>query len=144
MSIFFHHYKELSALERLTRWRRLIRLLTSNPQRTEILDDKGRIRGKGNGRNNTYYLGRFPYDDYRSLRTYDKLKYVPPNGKILLCNIVIPFNVKSYSHQIIIHTYFIFRPDGSFPTVYARCNYPLLLRRDPADKEKNYYILMEK
>lgn len=34
-------------------------------------------------------------------------------------------------------------PAGYLRTVCARCRYPLLLRRDPADRENDYYMLME-
>lgn len=32
---------------------------------------------------------------------------------------------------------------GTYRTKCNRCNYPLLLRVDPADEDKNYYMLIE-
>jgi hypothetical protein len=34
--------------------------------------------------------------------------------------------------------------DGYLETKCIRCHCPLLLRKDPADKEDNYYMLMER
>lgn len=34
-------------------------------------------------------------------------------------------------------------PAGFLRTMCTRCQYPILLRTDPADKEKEYYMLME-
>lgn len=33
---------------------------------------------------------------------------------------------------------------GYWETTCSRCNYPLLLRKDPADKDNEYYMLMER
>lgn len=34
-------------------------------------------------------------------------------------------------------------PAGYLRTTCPRCNYPILLRRDPADEDDNQYMLME-
>jgi hypothetical protein len=34
-------------------------------------------------------------------------------------------------------------PAGYLRTMCTRCQYPILLRRDPADKENEYYMLVE-
>ncbi len=41
----------------------------------------------------------------------------------------------------------LFRSQGGhleLETTCERCHYPLLLRLDPSDRERNYYMLMER
>jgi hypothetical protein len=35
-------------------------------------------------------------------------------------------------------------PQGTLKTTCSRCHYPLLLRKDPTDKEEGTYMLMER
>jgi hypothetical protein len=35
-------------------------------------------------------------------------------------------------------------PTGTIETICARCNYPLLLRRDPTDREEGTYMIVER